>query len=161
MRSTRIPATLLLLSSAVSAAAAAESAADTPPPDPVVAWMLAAGWTGFLGGVVSGAVIGLCFHREDWMGGYGSHRRRLTRLGHISFFGLGFVNFAFALTQFAAPLPETPARVAAGALLVGAVTMPLCCFLCAWRKPFRHGFFVPVGGVLTGVLVTLWWLLLA
>ena len=31
------------------------------------------------------------------MGGYGSFRRRLTRLGHIAFFGLGFVNLFYGL----------------------------------------------------------------
>jgi len=42
-----------------------------------------AGWLGVLGGVLSGAVIGLFFHRDDWAGGYGSFSRRMLRLGHI------------------------------------------------------------------------------
>ena len=62
----------------------------------ITATLLTVVWIGMLLGVVSGAIIGVYFTREDWMGGYGSHRRRLTRLGHISFFGLGFVNFFFA-----------------------------------------------------------------
>ena len=57
--------------------------------DPIVLTMIKAGWLGMLLGVLSGAIIGLFFHREDWMGGYGSYRRRLTRLGHISFFWAG------------------------------------------------------------------------
>ena len=40
---------------------------------------LIAGWLGMLAGVLSGAILGLFFHREDWMGGYGSYRRRLAR----------------------------------------------------------------------------------
>jgi hypothetical protein len=55
---------------------------------------LLVGWVGMLGGVISGTLIGLFFKREDWMGGYGWFRRRLTRLGHISFFGLGFLNIS-------------------------------------------------------------------
>ena len=51
--------------------------------DPIVNLMIQAGWLGMLLGVVSGAVIGLFFHREDWMGGYQSCRRRLSRLRHI------------------------------------------------------------------------------
>src|SRR6476659_1498472 len=39
--------------------------------------MLVTGWSGMLGGVVSGAVLGLFFHKDDWMGGYASFRRRL------------------------------------------------------------------------------------
>ena len=113
---------------------------------------LLAGWVGMLGGVASGAVIGLFFHREDWMGGYSSLRRRMTRLGHISFFGLGFLNLAFAFTVQIVALPALPLMAASWALVIGAVTMPVCCFLTAWRKPFRHLFPIPVAGVLTGVV---------
>jgi hypothetical protein len=49
---------------------------------------LVAGWTGFIGGAVSGALIGLFFHKENWLGGYSSFPRRLVRLGHIAFFSL-------------------------------------------------------------------------
>jgi hypothetical protein len=120
-------------------------------PDPIVFTMIKAGWVGMLLGVVSGAVIGLFFHREDWMGGYGSYRRRLTRLGHISFFGLALVNFAFAFTQHVLALDVSWAKAAMWGFLVGAATMPACCFLSAWRKPFRHLFFIPVTAVLLGV----------
>ena len=117
--------------------------------------MLTAGWTGMLGGVVSGAVLGLFFHNENWMGGYASFRRRLARLGHISFFGLGFLNLLLAFTNQLVSLPERAASVAAGALIVGAVAMPTCCFLSAWRPSFRHFFAVPVAGVFTGIVATL------
>ena len=119
---------------------------------------LLAGWLGMLGGVASGALIGLFFHREEWMGGYASFRRRMTRLGHISFFGLGFLNLACAFTLALADPGPTAARVAALGLLTGAATMPVCCFLAAWRKPFRHLFPLPVAGVLVGLLslLTVW-----
>jgi hypothetical protein len=123
--------------------------------DPIVLTMVKAGWLGMLLGVVSGAVIGLFFHREDWMGGYASYRRRLTRLGHISFFGLALVNFSFAFTQHVLALSAPWNSVAMWAFLVGAVSMPACCFLSAWRKPFRHFFFIPVGSVLLGVICVL------
>lgn len=123
--------------------------------DTITLTMLVVGWAGMLAGGLSGAAIGLFFHDERWMGGYGSFRRRLTRLGHISFFGLGFLNLLFAFTHHLADLPAGWARMAAGALLVGAVTMPVCCFLSAWRKSFRHLFAVPVGGVVGGVTTTL------
>jgi hypothetical protein len=113
---------------------------------------LLAGWIGMLGGVVSGAVIGVFFHREQWMGGYGSFRRRLTRLGHISFFGLGFLNLLFGLCLKAVPLPAMHAQVASFGLILGAVTMPLCCFLAAWQPKLRHLFPIPVLSVLVGIL---------
>lgn len=126
-----------------------------PAVDTIAHAMLVAGWAGMLGGVVSGAALGLFFHRDDWMGGYGSFRRRLARLGHISFFGLGFLNLLFGLTHQLAGLPAFWAQAGAAGLLVGAVAMPACCFLSAWRKPFRHLFAIPVGGVAVGVVSTL------
>jgi hypothetical protein len=117
--------------------------------------MLVTGWSGMLGGVLSGAALGLFFHRENWMGGYTSFRRRLARLGHISFFGLGFLNLLLAFTNQLIPLPGRAASLAAGALIVAAVAMPTCCFLAAWRPSFRHLFAVPVVGVFTGIVATL------
>lgn len=121
---------------------------------------LIGGWLGMLAGVASGAIVGLSFHREDWMGGYQSYRRRLTRLGHISFFGLGFLNLLFAMTSRELLLAGVYLWLASWALIVGAVTMPLCCFLSAWRKPWRRLFPLPVLSVTTGILSILigWWL---
>jgi Kef-type K+ transport system membrane component KefB len=113
---------------------------------------LLAGWIGVLGGVLSGAIIGLFFHRDDWVGGYGSFSRRMIRLGHISFFGIGFLNFALGLTFTAVSLSASHMQVAAYAMVVGAITMPLLCFLTAWRKAFRHLFFIPVISVLVSAL---------
>ena len=107
-----------------------------------------AGWIGVIGGVLSGAFIGLYFHKEDWVGGYGSFTRRMLRLGHISFFGIGFLNFAIGLTLAAVTIPNNHVMVASYAMVAGAITMPLLCFLTAWRKPFRHLFPVPVVSVL-------------
>ena len=85
------------------------------------------------------------------MGGYGSFRRRLVRLGHIAFFGLGILNVLFALSLAAAPVSAVYASVASHGFAVGAATMPACCFLTAWRPGFRYLFPIPVLGVLCGM----------
>lgn len=113
---------------------------------------LLAGWIGMLGGVLSGMTMGLFFHQDGWLGGYGSFRRRLLRLGHIAFFGLGFLNLLFAFSVALVPIAATLTRVASTSLILSAITMPLCCFLTAWRAPFRHLFPVPVVSVLVGVV---------
>jgi hypothetical protein len=120
---------------------------------------LAAGWIGMFGGAISGAVLGLFFHDDQWLGGYGSFRRRLLRLGHIAFFGLGFVNVLCGLTLRALPIAADYAAAASGGLLLAAVAMPLCCFLAAWHKPLRHLFPIPVLGLFVGLagLLTGWW----
>ena len=120
---------------------------------------LVAGWLGMLCGGLSGAIAGLFFYKDDWLGGYDSWRRRLVRLGHISFFGLGLVNLNFAFSATALHLRGNCLTLASFSLLVGAVTMPICCFLAAWRKPLRHLFPIPVAAVATGVIALLigWW----
>src|SRR5439155_17300104 len=114
---------------------------------------LHAAWIGFLLGFVSGAVLGLFFHREDWLGGYASWPRRMLRLGHISFFGIGFINLAFALTfrSLGVAAPEA----ASALLLVAAIGMPAICFLAAARERFRTLFFIPVLSVIaaTGIVI--------
>jgi hypothetical protein len=104
-------------------------------------------WLGILCGVLGGVVQGLLFHRDDWLGGYGSWARRLMRLGHVSFFGIAFLNLAFAWTVGQAGW--RPAHDAPGIALAAAEgLMPLVCFLAAWRQPMRRLFFLPVGCVL-------------
>ena len=110
------------------------------------------GWLGMLGGAISGALIGLFFHNDNWVGGYGSFRRRMLRLGHIAFFGIGFLNLMFALTLHLIELGPIHTKVASTGFAIAMVAMPLCCFLTAWRKSMRHLFPVPVLSVLAGVM---------
>jgi hypothetical protein len=112
------------------------------------------GWTWILLGMVAGMALGLRFHREDWLGGYASHPRRLLRLGHVSFFGLGFVNVLFALTAPQLRLGPGVLALAAWSLVVGGVTMPICCALMAWRKAFQPLFGLPVTTLLLGAAIT-------
>jgi hypothetical protein len=113
-------------------------------------------WLWIVLGFASGLVLGTNFHREDWLGGYASHRRRLYRLGHIAFFGLGAVNLMFWLTARAVSFSGATGLVAAWAFVVGAVTMPACCFVMAHWPRARLLFAVPVASLLTGGVVTLW-----
>ena len=115
---------------------------------------LVVGWAGMLGGVLTGAVIGLFFKREDWLGGYGSFPRRLARLGHIAFFGLGFVNILFGLTTMGLE-PSPWLATASWSLVIGAAAMPVCCFLTAWKRPFSHLFPIPVLAVSIGIVTLL------
>lgn len=111
---------------------------------------LRAGWIAIFIGLLVGAVIGVYFHRADWLGGYGSWRRRMLRLAHISMVGTGLLNIAFALSAVALKIAAPP-RVASILFIVGAVTMPTICALSAVRPAFRHLFFIPVASLLTAV----------
>jgi hypothetical protein len=105
------------------------------------------GWIWIAVGLTSGAVIGMYFHELDWLGGYATWRRRMVRLGHISFLGTGLLNLAFVFT-FALSAGERPPQLAAWLFAIGAVTMPLVCFLAAWRDGLRYLFPVPVASLI-------------
>lgn len=110
---------------------------------------LLAAWMWILLGFVSGMLLGLFFHHDRWLGGYGSFRRRLYRLGHISFFGLGAANLFFWLT-FRGQADNSFLHVASMLFVVGAVSMPLCCALMAHVPKARWLFAVPVVSLLVG-----------
>lgn len=112
---------------------------------------LQAAWLAILLGFLFGAVQGIFFHNEAWFGGYGSWRRRLMRLGHVSFFGLAFINFAFVFTSSYLHLPSQP--VTSILFIAALVLMPLVCYLAAWKDHFRKLFFLPVGSLLAGAVL--------
>ncbi|HUA37038.1 MAG TPA: hypothetical protein VMA35_01410 [Candidatus Sulfopaludibacter sp.] len=112
-------------------------------------------WLWILLGFVSGMVLGMFFHGENWLGGYGSFKRRMYRLGHISFFGLGVVNLLFWLTTKNLPLTHPLASIATWAFIVGAVSMPVCCVVMAHFPKAHLIFAVPVLSLITGGILTL------
>src|SRR4051794_35973183 len=78
------------------------------------------GWVWILLGFLSGAAIGLRFHREDFLGGYTSFRRRIVRLGHISLVALGMLNLLFATSPWPAP-GSVQSNIASMCFVAGAV----------------------------------------
>jgi len=115
---------------------------------------LVAGWGLILLGFVAGAVEGLFFHRVDWRGGYAAWPRRLTRLAHVSFFGIGLLNLAFAFTVRLFEVRHL--WPGASPLLVFAgLAMPTLCYLSAWKRGFRHLFFLPVLSLFVSVTALL------
>jgi hypothetical protein len=112
------------------------------------------GWWLILLAFVTGAVIGMCFHREDFMGGYASFQRRIVRLGHIALAALGMLNVLFSLS----PLPAAgtwQANASSLAFIIGAVAMPTICFLTGWKAKCRHLFFIPVVSLTAAVIFTI------
>jgi len=115
---------------------------------------LVSAWLGFLLGFISGLAFGLFFHRENWLGGYSSFKRRMYRLAHISFFGLAMVNFMFYLSGPSIPAHSELAQIAARAFIIGAISMPLCCVLMAHFPRTRLLFAIPVISLILGASLT-------
>ena len=112
-------------------------------------------WLWILLGFVSGMVLGLFFRGENWLGGYASFKRRMYRLGHISFFGLGALNLLFFLTVQYFSLAGQGIAIASWAFIVGAVAMPVCCVVMAHFPKAHLVFSVPVVSLITGGILTL------
>jgi len=119
-------------------------------------WNEVFGWVCVLLGMLTGAAAGLCFQSEDWLGGYGSHRRRLLRLGHVALLALGMLNVLFVHGLDRMALSDSALALASGGLVVGAVTMPACCALAAFGRRSPALFVVPVTSLLMGVGLTTW-----
>jgi hypothetical protein len=112
------------------------------------------GWSLILAAFAIGIPLGLHFHRDEFLGGYTSFRRRLVRLGHIALAALGMINVLFAMS----PWPAAGTWMARGAsvgFMVGGAAMPVVCFLTAWRDGFRRLFFIPVTALIAAVVMTI------
>jgi hypothetical protein len=110
-----------------------------------------AGWLGILAGLLVGAAIGMFFHKDQWLGGYASWRRRVLRLGHIASVMVGILNILFAFSihlDFVAVSPLS--KTASILFLVGLVGMPMCCYAAAAHKPLRHLFPIPATCLIVG-----------
>jgi len=121
---------------------------------------LAFGWLWITAGFLSGAIIGLYFRQPGYLGGYDALPRRLVRLGHISFYGLGSINIMYGLSKPYLVWAVGYVELAEWGLIIGALTMPAACFLTAWHEKLHYTFFIPVicllyaGSVITWKLIT-------
>lgn len=99
------------------------------------------------------------FHQDDWQGGYASFKRRMYRLAHISFFGLGTINFIFYSIATTEHFTGATVGIASWGFALGAITMPVCCYLMANNKRLTGIFAVPVLSLVTAASLTLFNLL--
>jgi hypothetical protein len=115
---------------------------------------LALAWLWIVLGFASGFLLGLNFHREDWLGGFVSFKRRLYRLAHISFFGLALMNlmFYFVARDFSAA--RLSIVIASWGFLIGAISMPVCCIVMAHNSRLRPLFLIPVGSLIIAAGLT-------
>jgi hypothetical protein len=112
------------------------------------------GWGLILTAFVTGAILGVFFYRDDFLGGYASFRRRTLRLGHIALAALGIINVLYSLSPMASQ-PSLRGDVASIGFVVGGITMPGVCFLTSWRVGFRYLFFIPVSALIIAVVQTM------
>ena len=109
------------------------------------------GWLGVLAGLLVGAGIGMFFHKDPWLGGYSSWRRRVLRLGHIASVMVGILNllFVFSISLGFVDLSKLT-DIVSWLFLAGLVGMPVCCYAAAACKPMRFLFPIPATCLIVG-----------
>ena len=122
----------------------------------ILHWNLVLAWLWIMAGFISGFLLGLGFHDEKWLGGYASHKRRLYRLGHISFFGLALMNLMFYFTAHGSNSGSFVMTLASWGFILGAISMPICCLVMAHRPKLRAIFLVPVVNLVGASALTSW-----
>ncbi len=108
------------------------------------------GWALVFVGFCSGAVLGVGFKDDSWLGGYSSLRRRMARLAHIACCALGGLNVVFASSVRGLQGADSVSTAASIAFILGGAAMPVACLLYAWRQQLYPAFFVPVCSLLFG-----------
>ena len=113
-------------------------------------------WTGMAIGAALGMLLGLWsfdgpFPVPGFLGEYDETARRLMRLGHIAFFGLGFINLLLARELDA--LPERTRRLAGTAMNVGNLGLPLTLVVASIVAPVKYLMAIPASAVLLALVL--------
>jgi len=131
---------------------------DTLATDRICRRNLALGWVSLAIGVASGLVLGLWSFDgpapvPQWLGDYDDTSRRMARLGHIAFMGLGFTNILPAGELARRGRAISWRRAASAAMYFGNVLLPLSLFAAAAYRPLKY--FLPVPSVAVSVALAI------
>jgi len=126
---------------------------------PLWQWNRRIGWLSTCLGAGSGLILGLWsfdgpFAVPGWLGDYDQTARRLARLGHIAFFGLGILNLLMSMELRRWPSGRLSQRTASWAMNFGNIFLPLTLFASAAYRPFKYTMSVPACAVFIALLVT-------
>ena len=119
------------------------------------------GWTSLAVGIATGLVMGLWSFDGPvsvpaWLGGYTETPRRLARLGHIAFIGLGILNLLLAQELSRSALGSTGRRIASGAMNTGNILLPLTLFAAAAWPPAKYAMGLPATCVFIALCLAAW-----
>jgi hypothetical protein len=110
-------------------------------------------------GATTGLIMGLWsfngpMETPTWIGEYGDVSRRLARLGHIAFFGLGMINVLLARELTRASLNTVAHRAASVTMNFGNIFLPLTLFAAAAYHPAKYLLPVPATSVTVALIIT-------
>ncbi|MES9857427.1 MAG: hypothetical protein ABW166_12590 [Sedimenticola sp.] len=115
-------------------------------------------WVSFVLGVVTGLVLGLWsfdgpFPTPDFLGDYDSLSRRMTRLGHIAYFGLGFLTLLLSWELSKLILDAREKMLAARMMILGNMFLPLTLFAASIYHPLKYLMPIPALCVLVAMSI--------
>jgi purine-cytosine permease-like protein len=111
------------------------------------------GWGSLAAGVLVGLALGLWSFDgplpvPSWLGEYTATPRRLFRLGHIAFFGLGMLNVLLGGEILEKRLTGSGMRTAGVAMNFGNICLPVTLFGAALYHPIKYLMSIPALSVL-------------
>lgn len=106
-------------------------------------WNRRVGWVSACVGGITGLVLGLWSFDgpvpvPDFLGEYDNTSRRLARLGHIAFFGIGILNLLAARELQHNCLSEKTAGIASVLMNFGNVFLPLTLVAASAYRPCKY-----------------------
>jgi hypothetical protein len=116
------------------------------------------GWTSLAAGVGVGLVMGLWsfdgpLQPPGWIGAYGDTSRRLVRLGHIAFIGLGLIDILIERELLRSALGRTGRTVASWSMVIGNVLLPVALFGAAAYRPLKYVMAIPATSVFLALVL--------
>jgi hypothetical protein len=119
------------------------------------------GWASLAAGIATGLVMGLWsfdgpLPSPAWLGEYADTPRRLARLGHIAFIGLGILNILLSRELADSSLEARGRRIASVSMNVGNVLLPLNLFVAAAWHPAKYAMALPGTAVLLALCLAAW-----
>ncbi|HEX5071119.1 MAG TPA: hypothetical protein VFV78_12960 [Vicinamibacterales bacterium] len=119
------------------------------------------GWASLAVGIATGLIMGLWsfdgpVHVPAWLGEYGDTSRRLARLGHIAFIGLGLINILLSHELPKSALSDRARQIASRHMNFGNIVLPIALFAAAAWRPAKYVMAVPATAVFVALCLAAW-----
>lgn len=119
------------------------------------------GWTSLAVGIAVGLVIGLWSFdgpvaTPAWVGEYTDTSRRLLRLGHIAFIGLGLLSILLADELRWSSLSARGRQMASRLMVAGNVLLPVLLVGAAIWRPLKYLMGFPATCVFVAMVLAAW-----
>jgi hypothetical protein len=111
-------------------------------------WNRPVGWWSLVAGIATGLVMGLWsfdgpLPTPAWIGEYADTSRRLIRLGHIAFVGLGILDILIADELTRSSLDARRRLLTSRLMVAGNIGLPIALIAAAWWWPIKYLMGVP------------------